>query len=216
LLDIGADKNPTYLHLPAEPDPFLGRRGVRLLLDYPELLEAQLRAMLVVSQQIPLGILIPMVTTVSDVIQVVERLRQIAEQMAIGQAPRIGAMIETPAAALSIPALKRHVDFFSIGSNDLTQYAMAAGRENPMVTQYFIDDHPSVLRLIELVVKEAGATPVSLCGELAGRVEVIPQLLGAGLRSLSVPAYLVQEIKHAVRQSSSTPVINVGEGRAAA
>lgn len=73
-------------------------------------------------------------------------------EMVIRKLPRIGSMIETPAAALSVPSLKKHVDFFSIGSNDLTQYSMAAGRENPLVTEYFIDDHPAALRLIELVV----------------------------------------------------------------
>lgn len=199
LLDIGADKNPIYLHLPSEPDPFLGRRGVRLLLDYPHLLEAQLRAMLDVSQQIPIGVLIPMVTTESDVVQVVARFRRLAVEMGIRELPRIGAMVETPAAALSIRSLRKHVDFFSIGSNDLTQYAMAAGRENPMVTEYFLDDHPIILRLIELVVRESGETPVSLCGELAGRTEVMSSLLKTGIRSLSVPASLVPDVKQAIR-----------------
>ncbi|MBI3801330.1 MAG: phosphoenolpyruvate--protein phosphotransferase [Deltaproteobacteria bacterium] len=203
LLDIGADKNPLYLHLPPEPDPFLGRRGVRVLLEYPDLLEAQLRALLEVSQHFHIGVLIPMVTTESDVVQVVERFQHLADDMGIRKLPRIGAMIETPAAALSVPSLKKHVDFFSIGSNDLTQYTMAAGRENPLVAAYFIDDHPTILRLIELVIREAGDTPVSLCGELAGRIEVIPRLLRTGLRSLSVPAVLVPDVKQAIRHSRS-------------
>lgn len=205
LLDIGADKNPVYLHLPSEPDPFLGRRGVRLLLDYPELLEAQLRAMLDVSQQIPVGVLIPMVTTDRDVIQVAQRFRRLGEEMGIRDLPRLGAMIETPAAALSVSSLRKHVDFFSIGSNDLTQYTMAAGRENPMVTEYFLDDHPAIVRLIELIVREADDTPVSLCGELAGRPDMIPSLLGTGVRSLSVPASLIPDIKHAIRKSATSP-----------
>jgi phosphoenolpyruvate-protein kinase (PTS system EI component) len=202
LLDIGADKNPLYLHLPPEPDPFLGRRGVRVLLEYPELLEAQLRAVLEVSQHFRLGVLIPMVTTESDVIQVAQRFHQLAEDMGIRTLPRLGAMLETPAAALSVPSLKQHVDFFSIGSNDLTQYTMAAGRENPLVTAYFLDDHPSILRLIEFVIREAGDTPVSLCGELAGRIDMVPRLLRAGLRSFSVPAALVPDIKHVIRHTS--------------
>jgi phosphotransferase system enzyme I (PtsI) len=121
--------------------------------------------------------------------------------MAVSQLPRLGAMIETPAAALSIQSLKKYVDFFSIGSNDLTQYTMAAGRENPMVQEYYMDDHPSILRLIALVVTEAGATPVSLCGELAGRIEILPSLLKTGIRSLSVSATLVPDVKIAVRNS---------------
>jgi phosphotransferase system enzyme I (PtsI) len=207
LLDIGADKNPIYLHLPPEPDPFLGRRGVRVLLEYPDLFDAQLRAVLEVSQEFSIGVLIPMVTTESDVVQVAEQLHRLADEMGIRVLPRIGAMVETPAAALSISSLKKHVDFFSIGSNDLTQYTMAAGRENPMVTQYFIDDHPTILRLIELVVEESGDTPVSLCGELAGRVDVMPSVLRTGLRSLSVPASLVPDVKNAIRNSSSKDLV---------
>jgi phosphotransferase system enzyme I (PtsI) len=203
LLDIGADKNPIYLHLPPEPDPFLGRRGVRVLHEYSDLLEAQLRAVLAVSQQFRIGVLIPMVTTESDVVQVAGRLHKLAAEMGIRELPRIGAMIETPAAALSIPSLKMHVDFLSIGSNDLTQYTMAAGRENPLVAEYFIDDHSTILRLIELVVRESGDTPVSLCGELAGRTDVIPRLLRTGIRSLSVAAALVPDVKNAIRNSSS-------------
>ena len=202
LLDIGADKNPIYLHLPPEPDPFLGRRGVRVLRRYPDLLEAQLRAMLVVSRQFPMGILIPMVTTESDVTEIAELLHHLADEMGIRDLPRLGAMIETPAAALSIPSLAKHLDFLSIGSNDLTQYTMAAGRENPLVGDYYIDDHPAVLRLIDMVVKESLDTPVSICGELAGRIHAIPRLLEAGLRSLSVSAALVPDVKAAVRMSS--------------
>jgi phosphotransferase system enzyme I (PtsI) len=205
LLDIGADKNPLYLHLPSESDPFLGRRGVRVLLEYPDLLEAQLRALLQVAQHFPIGVLIPMVTTERDVMQVAQRLHQLAQEMGIHTLPRLGAMLETPAAALSVPALKKHVDFFSIGSNDLTQYTMAAGRENPLVTAYFLDDHPSIVRLIALVLRDCGDTPVSLCGELAGRIDMIPLLLRIGLRAFSVPAALVPDIKYAIRNASADP-----------
>jgi phosphotransferase system enzyme I (PtsI) len=202
LLDIGADKNPSYLHLPPESDPFLGRRGVRVLREYPDLLEAQLRAVLEVSRQFHIGVLIPMVTTESDVAHIAGRVLKLAAEMGLHDLPRIGAMIETPAAALSIAALKKHVDFFSIGSNDLTQYTMAAGRENPRVTDYFLDDHPAVLRLIELVVREAGDVPVSLCGELAGRIDAMPSVLRTGIRSLSVSAASVPDVKNAIRRQT--------------
>jgi phosphotransferase system enzyme I (PtsI) len=105
------------------------------------------------------------------------------------------------------------VDFFSIGTNDLTQYTMAAGRENPMVADYYMDDHPSVLRLIETVVQEAGDTPVCLCGELAGRVEVMARLLATGIRSLSVPAALVPDVKNAIRHLDLTAPSSRPEGR---
>ena len=159
--------------------------------------------MLEVSLQLRIGVLIPMVTTECDVIEVAELFHRLAVDMGIRELPRIGAMIETPAAALSVPCLKKHVDFFSIGTNDLTQYTMAAGRENPLVTEYFIDDHPAVLRLIELVVRESGDIPVSLCGELAGRIDVISKLLRSGIRSLSVSAALVPNVKHAIRNTSA-------------
>jgi len=205
LLDIGADKNPIYLHLRPEPDPFLGRRGVRLLREYPDLLEAQLRAILEVSQEFGIGVMIPMVTVERDVVHIISRLHKFAAEMGIRVLPRIGAMIETPAAALSIANLKKYVDFFSIGSNDLTQYTMAAGRENPLVTEYFIDDHPAVLRLIEMVVEDAEDTPVSICGELAGRTEAIQKVLATGIRSISVAAALIPELKQAIQK------LNIGK-----
>lgn len=203
LLDIGADKNPIYLPLPVEPDPFLGLRGVRVLLRYPELLEAQLRALLDHSRRFNLGILIPMVTLESDVVRVIEVCTRLAAEMGVEKLPPIGAMIETPAAALTVGRLARHVDFLSIGSNDLTQYTLAAGRENPSVTEYFLDDHESVMRLIGLVVTESCGRPVSLCGELAGRCAAVPGLLHAGLRSLSVASSLLADVRRAVAATSS-------------
>jgi phosphotransferase system enzyme I (PtsI) len=199
LLDVGADKNPIYLPLPPEPDPFMGLRGVRVLLRYPDLLEAQLRALLESSRHFNLGILIPMVTLESDVAQVIDRCRKLAAEMGVEKIPPIGAMIETPAAALTVRSLVQHVDFLSIGSNDLTQYTLAAGRENALVNDYFIDDHPAVFRLMEIVVRDAKTTPVSLCGELAGRKEAIPGLLRIGLRSLSVASSLLEKVRQTIR-----------------
>ena len=202
LLDIGADKNPIYMHLPLESDPFLGRRGIRILRAYPELLEAQIRAMLEVSKELPLSILIPMVVTEEDVIIVVKMVHELAVELGISDLPRIGAMIETPTAALSVLSLKKYVDFFSIGSNDLIQYMMAAGRENPLVSEYYIDDHPSIFRLIKLIIEDAGSTPVSICGEIAGRSDLIAKILNTGIRSLSVSAALVPDIKSTVLKTN--------------
>src|SRR4030095_5004978 len=116
--------------------------------------------------------------------------------------PLRGPMRETPAAALGISEIMQHADFLSIGTNDLTQYTMAAGREEPLVSDYFRDDHPAVLRLLRLVSEAAGDTPLALCGELAGRVDMLPFLLAAGIRSLSVAPPLVPTVKGAVRQIS--------------
>ncbi len=210
LLDVGADKNPIYLPLPPEPDPFMGLRGVRVLLRYPDLLEAQLRALLESSRRFNIGILIPMVTLESDVMQVIDRCRKLATEMGVDKIPEIGAMVETPAAALTVGTLAKHVDFLSLGTNDLTQYTLAAGRENPSVADYFMDDHPAVLRLMELAIKDAGATPISLCGELAGRTTAIPELLRIGLRSLSVASSLLMEVRQAIRRATVTTPDAVG------
>jgi phosphoenolpyruvate-protein kinase (PTS system EI component) len=203
LLDIGADKNPPYLPLPPEPDPFMGLRGARVLLRYPDLLDAQLHALLDSSKRFNLGILIPMVTVESDVIRIVSACHRIAADMGMKDIPPIGAMIETPAAALAVASLVRHVDFLSIGSNDLTQYTMAAGRENALVSDYFIDDHPSVFRLIEIAVKDSGSTPISICGELAGRSSALPELLRVGLRSFSVASSLLVDVRRTLRESAA-------------
>ncbi len=170
----------------------------------PALLEAQLRALLAVSRQCPLGLLIPLVTFGHEVAHVRAELERLAATLGV-ERPRLGAMIETPAAAWSVSELKAHVDFFSIGSNDLTQYTLAAGRENPLVTDDFRDDHPVILRLIAEIVRAAGDTPVSLCGELAGRTARLPRLLDTGLRALSVPAPRVAEVKEAIRKTRLDP-----------
>jgi phosphoenolpyruvate-protein phosphotransferase (PTS system enzyme I) len=112
----------------------------------------------------------------------------------------LGAMVETPAAALTIPDLLQYADFLSIGTNDLTQYTMAADRENRLVNDYFVEDHPAVLRLVRLIVEEAGAVPVTVCGELAGQCHAVPALLKLGIRILSVAPPLVPSVKEAVRQ----------------
>jgi phosphoenolpyruvate-protein kinase (PTS system EI component) len=166
-------------------------------------LDAQLHALLDSSKRFNLGILIPMVTVESDVIRIVSACHRIAADMGMKDIPPIGAMIETPAAALAVASLVRHVDFLSIGSNDLTQYTMAAGRENALVSDYFIDDHPSVFRLIEIAVKDSGSTPISICGELAGRSSALPELLRVGLRSFSVASSLLVDVRRTLRESAA-------------
>lgn len=201
LLDLGADKPVPFLDFPVEDDPFLGCRGVRLLLRYPDLLDAQLEAILRFSREFPLRLMVPMVTTVQDMERVRARASAIAIRLGLRDPPPLGAMIETPAAALTVPAILRHADFLSIGSNDLTQYTMAAGRENPLVNDYFQDDHPAVLRLLRVIFDEAGGAPVTLCGELAGNPAMTGTLLQLGARALSVAPPLIPLIKRAVRHS---------------
>jgi phosphoenolpyruvate-protein kinase (PTS system EI component) len=130
LLDIGADKPLPFLGFMAETNPALGRRGIRLLREYPELLKTQLAAILELSSDFDIRLLVPMVTLPTDVLVVKEALIQLGKTLNLSQLPQLGVMIETPAAALSAKVIGRHVDFLSFGTNDLTQYAFAADREN--------------------------------------------------------------------------------------
>lgn len=212
LLDLGGDKPLPFLKLPPEDNPFLGQRGVRLLLRFPDLLDTQLRALLEFSRDHDLRILVPMVTLAEDMAQVRRRLASIAQEMGVEKLPPLGAMIETPAAALCVSAILQHADFLSLGTNDLTQYTMAASRENGLVSDYYAEDHPAVLRLVRLTVEEAGRTVVAVCGELAGRLDAVPTLLKLGVRVLSVAPPLVPGVKEAVRKTSLAAADN-GLGR---
>ncbi len=200
LLDVGADKKLPSLDLSAEVNPFLGRRGVRVLLAFPELLQTQLRALARLSRERDVRILVPMVTLAQEMKQMRELLVTAAADVGAEQLPPLGAMIETPAAALCVDEIKQHADFLSVGTNDLTQYTMAAGREDPLVSDYFRDDHPAVQRLLRQVSEAAGDTPLALCGELAGRVDMLPFLLATGIRTFSVAPPLVPTVKEAVRE----------------
>ena len=165
---------------------------------FPDLITTQLRALLALSREQDVHILVPMVTLAQDMARIRERLTELAGETGCA-IPPLGAMVETPAAALTVSDLRRHADFLSLGTNDLTQYTMAAGRENPLVGEYFQEDHPAVLRLIRLVVEEADGAPVEVCGELAGQLDAVPTLLGLGIRALSVAPPLIPLVKEAVR-----------------
>jgi phosphoenolpyruvate-protein phosphotransferase len=200
LLDLGGDKPLPFLRMPFEDNPFLGRRGVRFLLHYPELLDAQLQALLDFSEGHDVRILVPMVTVSDDMLQIRRRIEEAARAVDRKKLPPLGAMVETPAAALSVAEVAAHCDFLSIGTNDLTQYTMAAGRENPLVNDYFVEDHPAVMRLVRMVAEEAGDIPVAICGELARQTAPLGSLLRYGIRALSVAPPLVPKVKEAVRQ----------------
>jgi phosphotransferase system enzyme I (PtsI) len=143
-----------------------------------------------------------MVTVAGDMAEIRRRLQAVADGSGIAKLPPLGAMIETPAAALCIGDIIQHADFLSIGTNDLTQFTMAAGRENPLVNDYFVESHPAVLRLIQIVTEEAGTTPVAICGELAAQLDCISTLLNLGVRNLSVAPPLVPAVKETIRQIS--------------
>lgn len=202
LLDIGADKPMPFIRFMVESNPSLGRRGIRLLREYPELLDAHVRAVLELSREFDVRILVPMVTVSGDMEVVRESLVRIGAELAISPLPKLGAMIETPAAALSARKLAPYVDFLSFGTNDLTQYAFAADRENAAVGQYFDDASDVIFRLMQATHDDVPGMPLSVCGELAGRLEYIPRLLQCGVRTLSVAPKLVPLVKEAIRNTS--------------
>ena len=199
LLDIGGDKPLPFLNLPPETNPLLGRRGVRLLLAFPQLVRTQIRALLRLSQDQHIRILVPMVALERDIQKIREIFEIVAREMGLQQLPPFGAMIETPAAALTVAAIARHADFLCVGTNDLTQYTLAAGRDDAAVSEYYIDDHPALLRLLEIAVREAGGKSITICGELGGREDVIPRLLRIGFRGLSIAPPLIPATKELIR-----------------
>lgn len=193
-LDIGADKPAPYLPMAAEENPALGLRGIRLQLARTELLDSQLRALLRVKAD--LRIMLPMVADRSELVAAKEAL--VRHASALGAiAPELGIMVETPAAALIAETLAMDAAFFSIGSNDLSQYALARDRTNAAVAAGLDGLHPAVLRLIDMTVRAGRYTGV--CGRLAAEAAAVPLLIGLGITELSVPVAMVAETKALVR-----------------
>ena len=191
--DLGGDKFPVFLRTPSEDNPFLGRRGVRVCPDEPELFLIQLRAMLRAAVHGDLRIMVPLVNTGTEIETVRELLAMAQDQLESEDLPfdrsiRVGAMIETPAAALAAPGLATHADFLSIGTNDLVQYTLAVDRTNTRLAHLFDPFHPAVLRQISLVAEagRAAGVEVSACGEMATRPLGVLLLLGLGVDVLSV------------------------------
>lgn len=202
LLDLGSDKQLPFIGFLSETNPALGRRGVRLMRHFPELLKTQLQAILQLSDEFDVQILIPMVVTEEDVRFVRGALNKQGGDLS-RPLPKLGAMIETPAAALSASRIAPHVDFMSFGTNDLTQYAFAADRENAEVGDYYNDTSDVIFRLIELVHSDLPDMPLSICGELAGRDKYTHRLIKCGIRTLSVAPPLIPAVKKAVSSAHS-------------
>jgi multiphosphoryl transfer protein len=199
-LDVGADKPLPYLPQRSEANPFLGIRGIRLGLAQPELLETQLRAALRVAFSHPLRVMFPMVATLAEYRAATAVLARAREDLEAEVG--VGVMIEVPAAALAAEAFAAEVDFFSIGTNDLVQYTMAAERGNDAVAGLADPLHPAVLRLIRSVTEaaEAHGKWVGVCGELAADRLAVPILVGLGVSELSVNPPAIPATKEAVRQ----------------
>jgi phosphotransferase system enzyme I (PtsI) len=194
-LDIGGDKELSYLKLPKEMNPFLGYRAIRLCLDRKDLFKTQLRAILRASAYGNIKLMYPMIATITELreanqLLAAARAELDAERIAYNREMEVGIMIEVPAAAIAADQLAEEVDFFSIGTNDLVQYTMAADRMNQQVSHLSQPFHPSVLRLIKMVIDAAHSRGkwAGMCGEMAGNLKAIPLLLGLGLDEFSMSA----------------------------
>jgi multiphosphoryl transfer protein len=200
MMDVGGDKPLRYLPLPPEANPALGLRGVRTVLLHPDLMRAQLRAALRVRPAGAVRLLIPMVTDVSEIRAVRSMVDDLSAELRLTDRIAIGAMIETPAAALTAPALTAEVDFLSIGSNDLTQYTLAMDRGHPELARRTDALHPAVLKLIAAAAAAANSAGklAAVCGGVAGDGTAVPLLLGLGIGELSVVPALIPGLKHQI------------------
>jgi phosphotransferase system enzyme I (PtsP) len=208
-LDVGGDKPLPYFPI-SEENPFLGWRGIRITLDHPEIFLVQIRAMLRASIGLDnLSIMLPMITSISEVIEaknLISRAFYEVKEEAEEQGenlfkPKIGVMLEVPAVLYQLPQLSKIVDFFSVGSNDLTQYLLAVDRNNPRVADLYDSYHPAVLSALNTIAKHSNLlrVPVTVCGELAGEPGGVVLLLAMGYRKLSMNNHNLPKVKWIIR-----------------
>ena len=209
-LDIGADKQIGYFDLPKEDNPAMGMRALRICLTRPEIFKTQLRALFRASAFGKLGIMFPMVTSVWEVREAKRMCEEVRRELKKEGIPysedvQIGIMIETPAAAINSDRLAKEVDFFSIGTNDLTQYTLACDRQNNDLGRFYDPHHPAVLRLIRLVTENAHKNGiwVGICGELGADLTLTETFLAFGVDELSVTPRSVLPLRNAVRMTDT-------------
>ena len=208
-MDMGADKQADYFKLPKEENPAMGYRAVRICLMQPEIFRTQLRALYRASAFGNIAIMFPMITSLEEVRQIKKIAAQIRSELdreGIAYAPQVelGIMIETPAAAVISDLLAKEVDFFSIGTNDLTQYTLALDRENTMLDQFFQPHHKAVLRLIKLIADNAHRNHIwcGICGDLGSDLEMTPLFLAMGIDEISVPPSAILAVRKKVRETN--------------
>jgi phosphotransferase system enzyme I (PtsI) len=217
-LDIGGDKELPYLDLPKEMNPFLGYRAIRLCLDQPEIFKTQLRAILRASVHGNIKLMYPMIATLTELRQANQLLTEVKQELDASGIPynpkmEVGIMVEVPAAAIIADQLAKEVDFFSIGTNDLVQYTLAADRMNERVSYLAQPFHPAVLRLIQMVIRAAHSQGkwAGMCGEMAGNLTAIPLLLGMGLDEFSMSASSVLPARALIHKLNRTALQSLAE-----
>jgi phosphocarrier protein len=213
-IDVGGDKQLDYLPLPAEANPVLGLRGIRLAQVRPEILDQQLRGLLHVSPLSRCRILLPMVTEVDELLHVRQRLDALCTEFGVLERPELGVMIEVPAAALLAEQLAEHADFLSIGTNDLSQYTLAMDRDHAGLASRVDAMHPALLRLIAQTCAGAAVHNrwVGVCGALASDPLATPVLIGLGVSELSVSPVQIGEIKDRVRHLDASECRRISQG----
>jgi len=216
--DVGGDKFPSAFRMPQEANPFLGWRSIRVCLDQPEMFRAQLRAVLRAAADRKIQLLLPLVTTVDEVLRTREMLQEEADGLRkagvrAAEALPVGVMIETPAATLIADQLAEVSDFFSIGSNDLTQYTLAIDRGNARLADRFTPYHAAILRQLDMVLAagEARGIPVSVCGEMASEPLSAVLLFGMGFATLSVAPPAIPLVRWVVRSVPFTAAREAAE-----
>lgn len=212
-LDIGADKQVDYFNMPKEENPAMGIRAIRICLTRPDIFKTQLRALFRASVYGKLAIMFPMIASEWEVIKVLEIVDEVkkeldSEGIAYSKNVELGCMIETPAAAVISDILSKHLDFFSIGTNDLTQYTLAADRQNPDIGEFCDTHHKAILRLINLVVQNAhkNNTWVGICGELGADLELTELFLSIGIDELSVTPTAILPIRKKVIETDVSEI----------
>jgi phosphoenolpyruvate-protein kinase (PTS system EI component) len=211
-LDVGADKPIPFLAQEPEANPFLGRRGIRLALAFPEVMRTQLRAVVRVASEYPsIKVMFPMVASLAEVRAARAMLDEVRAELRLDPPLEVGVMVEVPAVAVAAERFAREVDFFSIGTNDLAQYALAAERGNEHVAALAAGPVPEVLRFVDLVVQGARAHGrwVGVCGELAGDPLAAALLVGLGVEELSMAAPRIPDVKAALRELDSAEAARV-------
>ena len=209
-LDIGADKQCDYFNLDREDNPAMGLRAIRICLTRPDIFKTQLRALYRASAFGNISIMYPMITSTSEVTKIKEIEEQVkaelkADGIDIGN-PKTGIMIETPAAVMVSDELARMVDFFSIGTNDLTQYTLAIDRQNTKLDDFYDSHHPAVLKMIKMVVDNAHKAGIwaGICGELGADTSLTEQFIAMGVDELSVSASKLLAIRKIIRETDAS------------